>query len=63
MPIIYKKNIEMKKFIFGVAMVLGMLLAVSCGCNQTQEATAEEEVVEAVDSVAVADTTAAVVAE
>lgn len=44
----------MKKILFGVAIVLGMVLASSCGCGQTQNVV-EEEVVEAVDSLAVTD--------
>lgn len=51
MPIILIKQTEMKKIFFVVAIVLGMVLASSCG-NQKKNV-AEGEAVEAVDSVAV----------
>ena len=43
----------MKKILCGIALVLVMALATSCGCQQTKNVS-EEEVVEAVDSTAVA---------
>lgn len=44
----------MKKILCGIVLVLAMVLATSCG-NQKKNVV-EEEVTEAVDSVAVADT-------
>lgn len=43
----------MKKVLCGIALVLGMVLATSCGNFQKKNAVVEEEVVEAVDTVAV----------
>lgn len=42
----------MKKFLSGIAVVLAMVLATSCGQRQ-QKNVVEEEVVEAVDATAV----------
>jgi ABC-type oligopeptide transport system substrate-binding subunit len=55
----------MKKILCGIAAVLAMAFVTSCGCNQTVESTTveEEEVVEVVDSTAVAVDTLEVVAE
>ena len=50
----------MKKILFGIAMVIGMSLAVSCKCSQNQEVVAEETAVEAVDSVLACPDTLAV---
>ena len=45
----------MKKILCGIALVLAMVLATSCGNYQKKNAAVEEEVVEAVvDSTAVA---------
>lgn len=43
----------MKKILCGIAFVLAMVLATSCGNFQKKNAVVEEEVVETVDSVAV----------
>lgn len=53
----------MKKILYGIALVLAMALATSCGNSQKKNAVVEEEVVEAVDSVAVAADSLQVVAE
>lgn len=45
----------MKKILFSVAVVLCLGIATSCSCNRSQNV--ENEVVEAVDTVAVADST------
>lgn len=44
----------MKKILCGIAFVLAMILATSCGNFQKKNAAVEEEVVEAVDTTAVA---------
>ena len=51
-PIIDKTKKAMKKFLSGIAVVLAMVLATSCGQRQ-QKNVVEEEVVEAVDATAV----------
>ena len=43
----------MKKILYGIAFVLAMIFATSCGNSQKKNAVVEEEVVEAVDSTAV----------
>ena len=43
----------MKKILFGIAIVLGMVIATSC-VNQKKDAAVDAEAVEAVDSLAVA---------
>ena len=53
----------MKKILCGIALVLAMVLATSCGDYQKKNAAVEEEVVEAVDSTAVAVDSLQVVAE
>ena len=53
MPIITKKTKIMKKILFGIAIVLGMVIATSC-VNQKKDAAVEAEAVEAVDSLTVA---------
>lgn len=52
MPIIDKTKKAMKKFLSGIAVVLAMVLATSCGQRQ-QKNVVEEEVVETVDATAV----------
>ena len=42
----------MKKVLCGIALVLAMAIATSCGCNQTKSVV-EEEAVETVDSLVV----------
>lgn len=42
----------MKKVLCGIALVLAMAIATSCGCNQTKSAV-DAESAEAVDSLAV----------
>ena len=54
MPITYKTTRAMKKILCGIALVLAMVLATSCGNFQKKNAVVEEEVVEVVDSTAVA---------
>ena len=44
----------MKKVLYGIALVLVMVLATACG-NQRKNVVVEEEVVEAVDSLGVAE--------
>ena len=53
----------MKKILCGIALVLAMVLATSCGNFQKKNAAVEEEPVEAVDTVAVAVDSLQVVAE
>jgi hypothetical protein len=53
----------MKKILCGIALVLAMVLATSCGNFQKKNAVVEEEPVEAVDTVAVAVDSLQVVAE
>lgn len=47
------KENNMKKILYGIAFVLAMIFATSCGNSQKKNAVVEEEVVEAVDSTAV----------
>ena len=50
----------MKKIFVGIAVVIAMALATSCGCNQTPATTVEEgEVAEVVDSTVVDSTAVA----
>jgi hypothetical protein len=53
MPITDKTTSTMKKILCGIALVLAMALATSCGCNQKKNAVVEGEAVEVVDSTAV----------
>ena len=44
----------MKKILCGIALVLAMAIAASCGCNQ-KKSVVEEEAVEAVDTLEVVE--------